>query len=102
FDAPAGDQPYGAAAAARLQELIGDGADCECRQTDTAGRSLCVVLGTDAQNVAVTMLEEGLGCVDFAGEDDADEQEALRIVSRDARAARRGIWSTGEPGCPKI
>ena len=55
------------------------------------------------RNVAETMLQEGLGCIDprFVGEDSQKDQQANTAALRAAQAARRGMWADDAPMCGK-
>ena len=102
FDAPERGQAYGRVATAKLKELTQAGADCDCFKTDKYGRSVCRVR-VGGRNVAVTMLQEGLGCIDprFVGEDSQTDQQANAQALRSAQAARRGMWADDAPMCGK-
>ena len=102
FDAPERGQPFGRVATVKLQELTQAGADCDCFKTDKYGRSVCRVR-VGGRNVAETMLQEGLGCIDprFVGEDSQKDQQANTAALRAAQAARRGMWSDDAPMCGK-
>ena len=102
FDAPERGQPFGRVATAKLQELTQAGADCDCFKKDRYGRSVCRVR-VDGVNVATTMLQHGLGCIDprFVGEDSQKDRQANAEALRAAQAARRGMWSDDAPMCGK-
>lgn len=102
FDAPERGQPFGRVATAKLKELTEAGADCDCFKTDKYGRSVCRVL-VGGRNVAVAMLQEGLGCIDprFVSEDSDKDRQANAEALRAAQAARRGMWSDDAPMCGK-
>lgn len=102
FDAPERGQPFGKVATAKLRELTQGGADCDCFKTDKYGRSVCRVR-VGGHNVATTMLQEGLGCIDprFSGEDSVSDQRAHRQALSAAQVAQRGMWSMPEPVCGK-
>lgn len=102
FDAPERGQPFSRVATAKLQELTQAGADCDCFKTDKYGRSVCRVRA-GGHNVATSMLQEGLGCIDprFVGEDSEKDRRANAEALRAAQAARRGMWSDDAPMCGK-
>lgn len=103
FDAPERGQPFGKVATERLKELIGDGATCDCKKTDKYGRSLCLVRGADGRDVATSMLQDGLGCIDprFVKDESAQDQKAHRQALNQAQTTKIGIWSMPEPECAK-
>lgn len=102
FDAPERGQPFGKVATVKLRELTEGGAHCDCFKIDKYGRSVCRVL-VGGLNVATTMLQAGLGCIDprFTGEDSASDQRAHRQALSEAQASQRGMWSMAEPVCGK-
>lgn len=95
-DAPERTQPFGPQARTRLESLVG-GRDVEVqvKETDRYGRSVSWVF-VDGQEVGRILVREGLAWWYRAYSQDA----ALGELEREAREARRGLWSQENPEAP--
>ena|SRR5947209_10246303 len=68
----------------------------DARCTDDFGRSLAFV-SVDGQQVSSLLVQSGYACVLFIPPDGASRVVELDALEREARNARRGLWSACHP-----
>lgn len=99
IDCPEATQPFGPEATAATTELTaGATVRIGLRGAPGEGRIVASVRLPDGRDLAEELLRRGLAWW-VAGTDDA-AASALRAHEREARAARRGLWSQREPVPP--
>lgn len=102
IDTPETGQAFWRVARQRLRELAADGSAVACRQQDRYGREVCSVTSPVGQDVAETMLREGLGWYPeaYAREDTPVMRSVYRSRQEEAGAAGRALWSQEMPMAP--
>lgn len=97
IDAPEKDQPYGDVATRALQELaLKQRAELEIVATDVYGRKVGrLTVGTLAVNAE--LVRRG-----YAWASSRDPADAARVLQREARAARIGLWQDADPTPPWV
>jgi endonuclease YncB( thermonuclease family) len=102
IDAPEKDQPWADASRAHLAELLARGGlRIDTVKTDPYGRQVARVRA-GGRDVGLEQVRAGLAWhfVRYAADQDADERARYAQAEREARAARRGLWSDPSPRPP--
>jgi len=98
IDAPERTQPWSARARRLAGELaLGREVRLERRGTDAYGRTLAVVLLSDGRSLNRELVAAGLAW--WYRRYDPDD-EVLAALEREAREARRGLWTDPRPVAP--
>ncbi len=99
IDAPEKDQPWADASRAHLAELLARGnLRIDTLKTDPYGRQVARVRAA-GDDVGLEQVRAGLAWhfVRYAADQDPDERARYAQAEREARAARRGLWSDPAP-----
>lgn len=101
-DAPETGQAYWKVARERLRALAGPGTQVACYKADRHEREVCRVRGPGGEDVAETLIREGLGMhfVQFVGEETTEEQVRYAEAERQARDTKAGLWAAADPQAP--
>lgn len=99
IDAPETGQAHWKVARDKLREIAVPGTVAECYKTDQYGRQVCRLKSPHGNDLAETMIREGLAwhAVRFASEQTPKERMRYANLEAEARSARRGIWSDASP-----
>jgi endonuclease YncB( thermonuclease family) len=99
-DAPERDQPYGDAARAALQALVG-GRDVEIVETDrdAYGRTVALVF-VEGRDVGADLVRSGHAWAFRRHLGAVEGDPGYCVLEYEARAARRGLWATARPRAP--
>ena len=102
IDAPEKAQAFGEAAKQSLARLVhGQRVDAHCPKRDRYGREVCsVYLG--ARDVGLEQVRGGYAWWyrEYAREQTPGERAAYEAAEKDAREARRGLWTDPAPQPP--
>ena len=99
IDAPEKAQPFGAASARALAEIVyKHEVTAECGKRDRHGREICRVLVGDT-DVCLEQVRAGMAWhfKRYAKEQPADRRDQYAEAELRATAARRGLWADSEP-----
>ena len=97
IDAPEKDQPYGDAATRALTALVlNQRVALDTLATDVYGRTIARIRLDEVQ-VDAEMVRRG-----YAWASSRDPADAVRVLQREARAARIGLWQDTDPTPPWV
>lgn len=102
IDAPETGQAHWRVARDKLREIAAPGTVAECYKTDQYGRQVCRLKSPRGNDLAETMIREGLAwhAVRFASEHTPEERMLYARLESEARAAKRGLWAHPSPMPP--
>lgn len=102
IDAPETGQAHWRVARDKLREIAVPGTVAECYKTDQYGRQVCRLKSPHGNDLAETMIREGLAwhAVRFASEQTPEERTLYARLESEARAAKRGLWGHFNPMPP--
>lgn len=102
IDAPETGQSHWKIAREKLREIAVPGTVAECYKTDQYGRQVCRLKSPRGEDLAETMIREGLAwhAVRFASEQTPDEITLYARLEGEARASKRGLWAHPDPMPP--
>ena len=103
-DAPALDQPFGKEARDRLKELV-EGKEVMWAgpvhfAEDRAGRSVLMWLPEGEKQLSKLMIADGLAWHVERHCEGREDLQGLAAVEREARDAKKGLWSAEKPVAP--
>lgn len=102
IDAPERGQPFSQVSRKHLSERAFDQlANADCPKVDRYRRLVCVVW-MEGRDVNLAQVEAGLAWhyKKYEGEQSAHDRTAYAQAEESARAAKRGLWSEGQPVPP--
>jgi micrococcal nuclease len=104
IDAPERDQgPYGSAATRALRAIVPAGTravlEVDVQPQDRYGRLLAYVYASDGRMANEEMVREGYALL-YTYPPNVRYVDRMRVAEAEARAQRRGLWSTPAFACP--
>ncbi|WP_425353633.1 thermonuclease family protein [Rhodoferax aquaticus] len=102
LDAPETGQAHWRVARDKLREIAAPGTVAECYKTDQYGRQVCRLRSPRGNDLAETMIREGMAwhAVRFVSEQTPDERALYAHLEGEARATQRGLWAHPDPMPP--